>query len=590
MGVMWLIWDGGGAAARVREEVRLRCPDARIVCVDDADALVELARGLGDGVRIALGASPGNASGLLHVISAVRGGSAGHAAPAVLACIDGMDAGLVSELFDAGAQEVIATGASLTVSAVRGGSAGHAAPAVLACIDGMDAGLVSELFDAGAQEVIATGASLTGSADARGQDAEAAHMDIGTEVATRGTVASERDGLVPDDPFAPMGYGGDEVPPWSTGTWDALDEPDGDAVACIGDVAEQTGDIVDLGDVVRRVREREVADHGGPRAPVIAVVSGQGGAGKTTLVAAMAACAARAGLRAAVIDVDLMFGDLPSVLGVDTFRGLEGIDTHAMDGELAEEDIESCAMRVGPGLTLWGPLIEPERAELSFRGLEGIDTHAMDGELAEEDIESCAMRVGPGLTLWGPLIEPERAELYGAPVERLIIVLRKVADVIFIDTSTHWGDAVAAAVALCDRCLVVGGAGANAGASAARVVGLATRLGVPATRMTSVFNRLGSPGCAEEDALRFEMGASLASRARISFGGEEVAGLIGFGRLDSLVAGEGPFSRDVRDLTARVLTELGCSFDERLMGPAPDDYEQRPRFRLPWRRKAGEHR
>ncbi len=245
MDVMWLIWDGGGAAARVREEVRLRCPDARIVCVDDADALVELVRGLGDGVRIALGASPGNASDLLHVISAVRDGSAG-----------------------------------------------HAAPAVLACIDGMDAGLVSELFDAGAQEVIATGASLTGSADARGQDAEAAHMDIGTEVATRGTVASERDGLVPDDPFAPMGYGGDEVPSWSTGTWDALDEPDGDAVACIGDVAGQTGDIVDLGDVVRRVREREVADHGGPRAPVIAVASGQGGAGKTTLVAAMAACAA----------------------------------------------------------------------------------------------------------------------------------------------------------------------------------------------------------------------------------------------------------------------------------------------------------
>ena len=496
MDVMWLIWDGGGAAARVREEVRLRCPDARIVCIDDADVLVELAHGLGDGVRIALGASPGNASDLLHVIRAVRGGSAG-----------------------------------------------HAAPVVLACIDGMDAGLVSELFDAGAQEVIATDASLAGSADAHGQDAEAAHMDIGTEVATRGTVASERDGLAPDDPFVPMGYGGDEVPPWSTGTWDALDEPDGDAVVCIGDVAEQTGDIVDLGDVVRRVREREVADHGGPRAPVIAVVSGQGGAGKTTLVAAMAACAARAGLRAAVIDVDLMFGDLPSVLGVD-----------------------------------------------AFRGLEGIETHAMDGELAEEDIESCAMRVGPGLTLWGPLIEPERAELYGAPVERLIIVLRKVADVIFIDTSTHWGDAVAAVVALCDRCLVVGSAGANASASATRVVGLATRLGVPATRMTSVFNRLGSPGCAEEDALRFEMGASLASRARISFGGEEVAGLIGFGRLDSLVAGEGPFSHDVRDLTARVLTELGCSFDERLMGPAPDDHERRPRFRLPWRRKAGEHR
>lgn len=493
---MWLIWDGDGNVARIREEVHLRCPDARVVCVNDADALVELMCGLGDGVRIALGARPGNAAELLRVMRAVRDESTG-----------------------------------------------HATPKVLACIDGMDTGLVSELFDVGAQEVIATGASRTGSADAYGQDAEAAHMDIGTEVATRDTIASERDGLVPNEPSVSMGYGSDEVPPWSTGTWDALDEPDGDGVARSGDAMEQTGEIIDLGDVARRVREREMVNHDGPRAPVVAVASGQGGSGKTTLVAAMAACAARAGLRAAVIDVDLMFGDLPSVLGVE-----------------------------------------------AFRGLEGIDAHAVGGELVEGDVESCAMRVGPGLTLWGPLIEPERAELYGAPVERLITVLRKVADVIFIDTSTYWGDAVAAAVALCDRCLVVGSAGSNAGASATRVVGLATRLGVPATRMTSVFNRLGFPGCAEEDALRFEMGASLASRARISFGGEEVSGLIGFGRLDALMAGGGSFSRDVRGLTARILTELGCTFDERLMGPAPDDRGQRLRLKLPWRYRVGERR
>lgn len=495
MGAMWLIWDGCGATARIREEVRLRCPDARIVCVDDVDALIELAGGLG-GARVALGAGPGGASDLARVIRAVRSGSTG--------C---------------------------------------AAPMVLAYIDGMDAGFVPELFDAGAREVIATGASRAGDARARGHDAEAAHMDIGTEVAVCNTGVPERGGLVSDEPSASSGGKGDEVPPWSTGVWDALDEPE-DGVICpdVG-TAGQTGEIVDLGDVARRARERGTADREGPHAPAVAVVSGQGGAGKTTLVAAMAACAARAGLRAAVIDADLMFGDLPSVLGVDVFRGLEGIEAHSTD----------------------------------------------DG-LAEEDVESCAMRVGPGLTLWGPLVEPERAELYGAPVERLIAVLRTVADVIFIDTSTHWGDAVAAAVALCDRCLIVGGAGPNAGAQATRVVGLATRLGVPATRMMSVFNCLGAPGCMEEDALRFEMGASLGSRARVSFGGDEVSGLIGFGRLDSLMSGAGPFARDVRDLTGRMLTELGCSFDERLMGPAPEDRGRAPRFKLPWRRGVGDRR
>lgn len=64
------------------------------------------------------------------------------------------------------------------------------------------------------------------------------------------------------------------------------------------------------------------------------------------------------------------------------------------------------------------------------------------------------MRVGPGLTLWGPLAEGERAELFGDSVEQLIDALRSAADVIFADTSCFWGDAVAVAVGACDRCLV----------------------------------------------------------------------------------------------------------------------------------------
>lgn len=279
---------------------------------------------------------------------------------------------------------------------------------------------------------------------------------------------------------------------------------------------------------------------GGHRAPLIAVVSGRGGVGKTTLVASMAACAARAGLRAAVLDLDLMFGDLPTVLGVEAFRGLETVAAHAHGGALMEEDIEAAAMRIGPGLTLWGPLEAGE----------------------------CA-------------------ELHGTTVEQLLAVLRGAADVIFADTSVFWGDAVAVAVGACDRCLVVGTGGEPAGAAAKHVVQLAGRLGVPVTRMTSVFNRMGERGAGEEEAMRFEMATSLRSRFRIAAGGEEVTGMSSFGKLDALITEDSAFAKSVRTSTAEILGELGCSFDAHLLDSPTAAEKDGPKLRLPWRRKAG---
>ena len=271
----------------------------------------------------------------------------------------------------------------------------------------------------------------------------------------------------------------------------------------------------------------------GHRAPLVVAISGRGGVGKTTLVACMAAAAARMGLRAAVLDLDLMFGNLHSLYAVDAPRDLARI--------------------------------------------------VADDGLRDEDVEGSAMRVGPGLTLWGPVADAERAELLGLPCEQLVGALRGLADVIIADTSVFWGDAVAAVVARCDRCLVVGGAGPDAGASATRAVDLACRVGVPRTKMTSVVTRFGAPGCGEEAALRFELAVSLHSRARIADGGQEVAGMLAFGKARELAAGQGAFARDIRSFTASTLRELGCA-----VAPVDDgDVERaegRPRLRLPWKR------
>lgn len=275
------------------------------------------------------------------------------------------------------------------------------------------------------------------------------------------------------------------------------------------------------------------------RAPVICAISGSGGCGKSTIVATMAHAASLLGLRAAVLDLDLMFGNLYDLLGAD-----------------APHDMAT--------------LIEPSVA----------------GALAEPDVVAASMRVAPGVTLWGPVAAPERAELMARPVELLLDILRRESDVVLIDTSVFWGDAVAAAVAACDRCLVVGDAAVSSATSAARVIELASRVGVPRTRMSAVFNRFGACGADEDVAMRFEIACALSSKIRIADGGQDLAALMAFGRADEAVGQTSAFATSVREATREMLVELGCA-----VGPWSDmvadraTRTERPRIRLPWSRE-----
>lgn len=275
------------------------------------------------------------------------------------------------------------------------------------------------------------------------------------------------------------------------------------------------------------------------RAPVICAVSGSGGCGKSTIVATMAHAASLLGLRAAVLDLDLMFGNLYDLLGAD-----------------APHDMAT--------------LIEP----------------SVVGALAEQDVVAASMRVAPGVTLWGPVAAPERAELMARPVELLLDILRRESDVVLIDTSVFWGDAVAAAVAACDRCLVVGDAAVSSATSAARVIELASRVGAPRTRMSAVFNRFGARGADEDVAMRFEIACALSSKIRIADGGQDLAALMAFGRADEAVGQTSAFATSVREATREMLVELGCavgSWSDMVADRATRT--ERPRIRLPWSRE-----
>ena len=140
------------------------------------------------------------------------------------------------------------------------------------------------------------------------------------------------------------------------------------------------------------------------RAPVICAISGSGGCGKSTIVATMAHTSSLLGLRAAVLDLDLMFGNLYDLLGVDAPRDMAA-------------------------------LIEPSAA----------------GTLTEPDIVATSMRVAPGVTLWGPVAAPEQAELMARPVELLLDVLRRESDVVFGDAAVSSATSASRVIELASR-------------------------------------------------------------------------------------------------------------------------------------------
>lgn len=248
------------------------------------------------------------------------------------------------------------------------------------------------------------------------------------------------------------------------------------------------------------------------RAPVIALCSGRGGAGKTTIVAGMACAAARWGMRVAAVDLDLSCGNLHSCFGVR-------------------------------------PVVDPT----SLVGERGSESHAL-------------FSASPGVSVTAPCGRPEMSELVMPQAASLVARAAEGTDLVLVDTSTTFTDAVAQAAQMCDRLVLVSDGAPGSMAAIARMGGLAVRLGVARTRISRLENRANPHAKTDFSLLRAEVGLEAARVFRVFDGGAEVSELIAAGQVASLMGLTGPFSRSVSAVTAQLLLELG-----RL----PDDEEAR---------------
>ena len=241
--------------------------------------------------------------------------------------------------------------------------------------------------------------------------------------------------------------------------------------------------------------------------PILTVVSGRGGVGKTALVSLMAGVAARWGMDVAVVDLDLSCGNLHSCFGVAKGPDLERI--------------------------------------------------AVQGAVSPESMGRASVRCTEHVHLWGPCERPEMAETVMPYVASLLSYLSSRFDLVLVDTSTTFTDAVAQAVQSSDRLLVVHDERPGAVSSAARMSALAVRLGVARTRIVRVIN-LGDPRT-KPNAFegRAEVGLETARLHRVVDGGIETEELLMAGKGEEGCATSSEVVMGVAGLLAQTLAELG---------------------------------
>lgn len=241
------------------------------------------------------------------------------------------------------------------------------------------------------------------------------------------------------------------------------------------------------------------------RGAVVTLCSGRGGVGKTALVATAAACAARWGMRACALDLDLSCGNLFSCFGL-------------------------------PG---------------------GSDLARISGGVTDELAASLAVAAPAGACVAGPCERPESAELAMPRAGELVDALARSFDLVVIDTSATFTDAVAQAAQLADRLLVVSDGGPGTAATLARTGGLAVRLGVARTRIARLENRASPRSRADVALLGAEGDLGTARALRVFEGGPEVAELLAAGEAGELAASGSPFAESVATALAQLLAELG---------------------------------
>ncbi len=240
------------------------------------------------------------------------------------------------------------------------------------------------------------------------------------------------------------------------------------------------------------------------RAPVLVFCSGRGGVGKTVLATCAAVIASRWGVRTCLLDLDLSCGNAYAMLGLR-----EGADLSSY-GESGAAPVAQICQTSASGVSVLGPCALPEAAELVFPHVSSVI------ERASREFE-----------------------------------------LVVVDTSPTFTDAVAQAAQRADRLVIITDSREGSISSAARTSGLAVRLGVARTRIARIENRASPRLKPDLSVGRAEVGLETARVYRVFEGGRGVGELLGEGRAEELCEPGVAFADSLSSAVAKLLAELG---------------------------------
>lgn len=267
-----------------------------------------------------------------------------------------------------------------------------------------------------------------------------------------------------------------------------------------------------------------------PTAPLISFVSGRGGMGKTALCACMASLAAHMGFRVALLDFDLACGNLSLCFGDRQVSDLARL----LDNSFAGAADTSC--------------------------------------VSDEALAKVGFCISDKLCLWGPVERAEMQELVSPYLGQLMNYVRRTFDIVFVDTSTTFTDAVAQAVQASARVMIVHDDLPDALHGLAKTSALAVRLGVARGRIARIENFSNPHSRVDLDFGRNEVGLEGAESYKVLDGGMNVHELMATGHVLELVDSKNNFVRSTQALLTELVHDLSLTPAHSLLDqtvPAP---------------------
>ena len=244
----------------------------------------------------------------------------------------------------------------------------------------------------------------------------------------------------------------------------------------------------------------EAALEQGQRAPLIAVVSGSGGVGRSTLAFLAACLCAQQDIDTVLLEGDLQFGDYGFWLGLD-------------DDQPTLADPQSCQpIKCRQGFDLYKAPLFPEVAD------EVLDALAQNLE---------RIRTGRGLVI--------------------------------ADTGGYWSGFTASLLLQCDLFVMVADNRPASVAAAVKASELCARLGVPSTRMVVAYNRWNSRCPIDPASVAAALGVDKAHC--IPDGREVVEELLRGGEFAELAESGNPVVAGMSMLLRSVLPRVGIPCD-----------------------------